>query len=662
VWVSTIVIPLLLAVACGAPAGTWSPVPVPDPALPGDPRTVLDAVSCAPDTCLAVGRGAALRWDSTSWQAVPAPPLWTAAAVSCVSARWCLAVGTDSQPHMQAVTWDGDRWGAPVTGPLGELTKVACASPTRCLALGKAYGQPVNRVVAFDGATLSEVPTLHPGDAALRLTDVSCGGEHLCAVAGASGDRPVIDAWDGAAGRDLAPPVDGGTVSSISCPTEQACLAGSRTAAGVRVLTWDGVSWSTRALPEARDPSSLSCATATSCVLVTTPATIAYHLDGGTWFPFPYSVPFYRTTAVSCGSPTSCAAIGEQYPRTVAHFDGDHWLVHRGEGLAGPPASAFEQVSCVSASWCTAVGWADDLGRDRPIIGWWNAGSWHVDIGLRVDDDTTALDDDSDTRLAAVSCTTTTFCVAGGFAASDRTTWSRAVLRVWNGRRWADAVLPGSAMTRPIRQVACVGTDFCLAVGDTAAVAWDGSTWRAVPRPDGVVSYLSCSRRDRCVASAGLDNPGLWTWDGAGWTGVTGLPSQPDGGFVPLGVSCVAGGRCAALVSAAGGELLLTDDGPGWTEHPVPAGSRLVQLSCTAARCVALGFPSASAPVPTLVWDGRTWSTAGTAHLGAGQVADDYLLPMTGNLSCSGAGCMRVAPDRRPGTDLAVAAAEQLRL
>lgn len=200
----------------------WSPVPTPNPGRAGDeyPDDWLDGVSCtSPAVCTAVGQytygktGAnqaplTESWNGTHWTAVPAPNKDSSGslnAVSCVSARFCAAVGTylsgeyvDNKTLLEV--WNGSRWTAePATTVNSEMNGVSCTSPQACWAAGFYWkgalsGPPVRNLAEFwNGRKWSRVPVPDAGGARGNdaLAAVSCPSARACAAVGNVGDKTL---------------------------------------------------------------------------------------------------------------------------------------------------------------------------------------------------------------------------------------------------------------------------------------------------------------------------------------------------------------------------------------------------------------------------------------------------------------------------------------
>ena len=126
---------------------TWSAVPTPTAHARGDS---LAGISCPGVSCLAVGgtdepyRPLAERWNGSAWRVTPiAVPNAQLAGVSCVTARYCLAVGVHTNSGGRALSerWNGSRWHqVAVPVPPGTnssaLVAVDCLSAADCWAVG----------------------------------------------------------------------------------------------------------------------------------------------------------------------------------------------------------------------------------------------------------------------------------------------------------------------------------------------------------------------------------------------------------------------------------------------------------------------------------------------------------------------------------------------
>ncbi len=214
-------------------------------------------VSCpAAAVCTAVGGPATLwadRLGSKSWQlqhlpAVPGPERWLR-AVSCLSGKFCMAVGlsgqlTNSRPL--AERWNGRHWSRetvpqPPAGFGGELKGVQCTAPDACIAVGdygSGVGQGGQKVLAerWNGSRWSVMPTPNPRGDTIELTGISCTSKSWCEAAGDyshSGQGTffgLIEHWSGTRWRieHVAGPAgraDMFEFEAISCRARGSCAA-----------------------------------------------------------------------------------------------------------------------------------------------------------------------------------------------------------------------------------------------------------------------------------------------------------------------------------------------------------------------------------------------------------------------------------------------------
>jgi hypothetical protein len=293
--------------------GTWSARGTPLPK--GTTSSFLLGVTCSsPSACVAVGsyeRTSGLSfplaevWNGATWadQTPPYPsgaPQSQLSAVSCTSARWCMAVGAwwtaHYVPYSFADVWNGTKWSTITTPQPSDtayslLRAVSCTASTFCLAVGRYVdNQSVERVLVdeWSGGKWATVKAPEPAGAnAAWLAGVSCTSKTGCvAVGGYSGGtkaptgRPLAEVWNGSSWTATSLPEPSGATAGellgISCVSARACeAAGDATGkAGNSVMVaevWDGAKWS---LQPVRAPSGstgaaltgVSCSAVSLCV------------------------------------------------------------------------------------------------------------------------------------------------------------------------------------------------------------------------------------------------------------------------------------------------------------------------------------------------------------------------------------------------------------
>lgn len=260
-----------------------------------------------------------------------------------------------------------------------------------------------------------------------------------------------------------------------------------------------------------------------------------------------------------------------------------------------PASDTLSDVSCVSASFCMAVG-----GR---VAEEWNGQAWRVVKATGAD-------------LGEVSCTRATFCMAIGGSPAEE----------WNGRTWRVVKMTGSGLS----SLSCASASFCLAVGtgsggeSSVSQRWNGRSWRVLKTPDvgcvpscGLTGVSCVSARNCWAVGFSADNSGATEvgvglkWSGRAWDPHASTIT-PNFAFLS-GVSCASAARCVAV----GGYqtnglgpcfsttciLAVAWNGSKWRQLTTPmVGPSLSRVSCAGTGgCVAVQGTLAGS------WDGRTW-------------------------------------------------------
>lgn len=367
-----------------------------------------------------------------SWTAAQAqvPGNWPALAntvpdsVSCPTAAFCAAVGTDNGPYNAIWFRKGGTWtageaiplptdaGPPPggSGPYVALSAVSCPSASLCVVVGYYYnssGVDMPLVMTWaDGSWQQEkIPLPSNGGGQYGLTGVSCPTTAYCVAVGtyentASFPQGMLLTWSGGSWTVAEAPVpgnaapDSSALYAVSCASASSCTAVgsySDTSGTIHymVVTFSGGSWTPQEAP-ASPPSggppqinAMSCPSASFCAVVGDyqdasgdPRGLLMTKSGGKWTaataPVPSTAPGGYPVfehAVSCVSAQSCA-IGGSYNNasgTEQHDDlltlsGGAWM---GGNVPAPSNSATGEgsvlaVSCWSASSCVAVGDYED--------------------------------------------------------------------------------------------------------------------------------------------------------------------------------------------------------------------------------------------------------------------------------------------------------------
>ncbi|MFL5816482.1 MAG: hypothetical protein ACJ76L_02670 [Conexibacter sp.] len=210
------------------------------------------------------------------------------------------------------------------------------------------------------------------------------------------------------------------------------------------------------------------------------------------------------------------------------------------------------------------------------------------------------------------------------------------------------SVQTGAAATGDLRDVSCISSTRCTAVGETGTSrglieVWDGSSWRlqeaAIPRETVRMALLavSCTSERFCVAAGyyrleagSVFRPLVETWNGTAWSATTAFSPQAFDD-----VSCSSERGCTVV-------------GEGWvyrwngTEWRTQSGTGIAgSISCKSeTSCIAVGdeFNESFAIVPAAwSWNGTSWRR--TTVSAPASARGLY------NLSCSSSSfCMSISP------------------
>lgn len=249
---------------------------------------------------------------------------------------------------------------------------------------------------------------------------------------------------------------------------------------------------------------------------------------------------------MAVGSYTDSA--GTAQPLTE-FWNGQTWSIVSAPLPAGATGAALRGVSCWAANACMAVGYSivydiDDYGYINVTLAeLWNGSAWSPQS-------TPNGVPDSNSYLTGVSCPSPGGCVAVGnfdIAPPFVPAHSRLMSEEWNGGgEWTiDTNLPDPTFAENFfNAVSCTSTSACMAVGDwenlfpathtLLAQTWDGTTWtaQAPVNPitpgagDSVFDGVSCTSAG-CVAVGHYDPPFFEAlaerWHATSWT-VKNLP------------------------------------------------------------------------------------------------------------------------------------------
>ena len=354
----------------------------------------------------------------------------------------------------------------------------------------------------------------------------------------ASGSRVVVPStWSMVPSPNVGSPAQSNVLQGVSCVTSSFCMAAGDADNGTADQTlmeqWNGATWSVVPSPNT-SPTSLNSLSGMSCVT--------------------------SSFCVAVGE----AEVGSADQTLVEQWNGASWSIVASPSTSPTQANSLQAVSCVSASFCMAAGYANDGTADQALIEQWNGATWSI---LPTADSSPSLSNYFD----GVTCASTTFCEAVGSSSNGSVYMTR--IDQWNGTAWSTVATPNypTATYNSLNGVSCAGASFCVAVGEADVSTgpvnlveqWNGSAWSVVSVPDANAAFgdlliaVSCFGPTSCVAAGYVNTINnsdstyvteLLTWDGSAWA----LVSVPEPTATAQddqinGLSCIGGAVCVGV-------------------------------------------------------------------------------------------------------------------
>jgi hypothetical protein len=384
-----------------------------------------------------------------------------------------------------------------------------------CTAATRSVKTPSRGLTFLD--TLSPKTTFHwtvaqNGNGAIDgwLDGVDCMTETKCvavgneSTSGGGGANALVETWNGSAWSHLIPPtataVPADWLFSVSCATAGSCVAvgyyitlRDGGAANMLIETLAQGVWSVSPAPSPGGGiadsflNGVSCTSPTSCVAVGftlstrfAPRPLIVALANGSWSIVPGPSLGPRAAglqAVSCLQGDSCEAVGYQASGSadetlVESSHGGRWAItpSSGSGPTGLDHAGLEDVSCLTAASCVAVG---RVKGPVPTIEVGNDQGWSIMTGPDPNPD------DAATGLYGISCADTTSCVAvGDLAAAPKASAkntpdgafaspSGPLIETSSRGTWTIGSSPGLSPGGGLHAVSCSGRT-CVAVGQAS--------------------------------------------------------------------------------------------------------------------------------------------------------------------------------------------------
>ncbi|MHB8288728.1 MAG: hypothetical protein ACYDEY_05745, partial [Acidimicrobiales bacterium] len=352
----------------------------------------------------------------------------------------------------------------------------------------------------------------------------------------------------------------------------------------------------------------------------------------------------------SCTTTTFCVAVGYYYTASGAQvtlaesFNGTSWTLTPTPNPASSLSAQLASVSCTTTTFCAAVGYyyspsASAWGSFTEVF---NGSTWSVVAVPSPPAPATSP------LLQAVSCATTTSCVAVGYY-NTSTGPAHTFAETFNGTTWtlSSSPNPAASSSDELLGISCTSTSSCIAVGwyyagqadQTLVVAYKAGTWTVDTSPNtstfvyNSLAAVSCASATSCLAVGHISGSNgttlAETFNGSSWSII---PSPSVGGYGEFSsVSCSVG-LCAVTGSAlqqtgrSFQAMVATFDGTSWTIRSLylspSATTHHKGVSCANRNfCIAAGWtglPTATADETVAgTWSAGTWSIAPIADAAA---------------------------------------------
>jgi hypothetical protein len=512
-------------VAEGWAGSEWARLPA--PALPaGATGGRFLSVSCTSTLCIAVGdsyeaatgseKALLESWNGIFWSILSSPYPSEAkgfvnlTGVSCTSSSACTAGGyyaskvSGSAPvetKTLAESWNGSSWTiqstANATGEANNaLLDISCTSSSACTAVGASspvlLGAPRTIVERWNGSTWSTQAAVDPTSATEdEMKGASCGSTTMCLAVGWDLYRKssFIERWNGSEWKYLES--ISGEIKRVSCVLGTAfCVAvGTSSSGGLQswmIYELSGV-WHIEAVapvnPTGGSEAKLfgvGC-TATACTAVgsykyeSAYKPLVERWNGSSWSLQAAPNPAEGTAqsamlSVSCGSATSCLAVGEAASKPVAErWNGSEWLPTSSPALpVGAKGAKLASASCGSATSCMAVGdsYESGVGSEKPLVERWNGSSWSI-IASPSPSGAKGF-----VNLTDVSCLSPNSCFVGGYYSSSLkegggSAENKTLVETWASNEWtiqSSTNAPGKPYS-VLLGISCTSSIACTSVG-----------------------------------------------------------------------------------------------------------------------------------------------------------------------------------------------------
>ena len=420
-------------------------------------------------------------------------------------------------------------------GSYAEVNSTSCVTPTFCVA-GGFYADSAGRyqsfVATWNGSTWSDqeiAATLNAGGSS-EVYSVSCSSSTFCVAGGSYEDsashfQSFVSTWNGSTWSDqeIASSLNLGgnsAAKSVTCSSSTFCVAGgyyydTPGTSQSFVATWNGGTWSVQEIAAALNVGGNSLVSTVNCVSSNFCVVGGYYWDsahrlqsyvstwnGSTWNSQEVAASlniggYTGVSSVSCATSTFCVAggyyadVSGQFHSFVSTWNGSSWSDQQiGTSLHAGGSSQVNSVSCSSTTFCVAGGdYTDSTFHNQSFVSTWNGSSWS-------DQEIAAtLNAGGSSQVYSVSCSSATFCVAGG-SYYDSANHNQSFVSTWNGSTWSDQELAGALNVGGYSQVfsvSCTTSTFCAAGGRYYDISGNSQSFVSVSRVPVSLSSVTIS-------------------------------------------------------------------------------------------------------------------------------------------------------------------------
>lgn len=238
------------------------------------------------------------------------------------------------------------------------------------------------------------------------------------------------------------------------------------------------------------------------------------------------------------------------------------------------PATAYDSISCPSASFCMAVSASGMAFTD-------SNGSWSNGQSF----------DTKGTGSAYVSCASSSFCMAVRMG---------NVFNYSNGS-WSNGKLIDSQdnLAGALTSISCPSSSFCETADVSGfAITFSNGKWgrayslNGTSNPPGY-DTISCSSPSFCMTTDGVSN--VFTYTKGRWSNAHQVGPSKNLNYNFNMLSCPSQSFCAMSSSSGGGPDFWTYSNGHWSSDPRAPQPELSSVSCpTTSFCLATGASSAS--------------------------------------------------------------------